>query len=273
MLSPAKLNLSLRVISKRPDGFHEIDTLMVKLPGLADEITIEPAESFSFTCSDPSLPTDSSNLVVKAAEALSHHTSQPIPFHIHLTKIIPHGAGLGGGSSNAATTLLGLNERLPSPIPHDKLHQIAAQLGSDIPFFLYDSLAARCTGRGEIITPAPAPPPLPVILFKPAFSVSTPDAYRNCLDAKPLPGIRYDAKTFADIPFVNDLEKAVFSKHRYLAELKAWLIDRRDTRLALMSGSGSTVFAILRDPARAESLIATANKYFDPNLWSWHGTL
>ena len=120
MISPAKLNLSLRLLGKRPDGFHEIDTLMVKLPGLADEITISPAKSFSFTCDDSCLSTDSSNLVVKAAEALSAESGEELSFHIHLEKRIPQGAGLGGGSSNAATTLLALNGQLEEPLPAGK---------------------------------------------------------------------------------------------------------------------------------------------------------
>lgn len=272
MFSPAKINLSLSILSKRPDNFHEIDTLMVKLPGLADEITFTPARHFSFSCSDPSLPTDSSNLVVKAAEALTKISGQNLNFHIHLTKNIPHGAGLGGGSSNAAITLLTLNQQLDSPLPTDQLHSIATVLGSDIPFFLYDG-AATCTGRGEIIYAAPAPPPLPIVLFKPDFSVSTPDAYKNCLDAKPLPGIRYEPQKYAEHIFVNDLEKSVFAKHRYLAELKNWLLNRRDTRVALMSGSGSTMFVVLREGANPNALIQTAHKYFDPNLWAWSGTL
>lgn len=272
MLSPAKLNLSLRLLNKRPDGFHEIDTYMVKLPGLADEITITPAETFSFTCDDPSLPTDSSNLVVKAVEALSKISGEDLPFQIHLKKIIPHGAGLGGGSSNAATTLLALNTQLTSPLPPEKLHEIAAELGSDIPFFLYDS-AARCTGRGEIIEAAPAPPPYRVILFKPAFSVSTADAYSNCLEAKPLPGIRHTPQRYGETTFINDLENTVFQKHRYLAELKYWLLQRRDTKVALMSGSGSTIFTLLQKNGRPDALIDSALKYFDKNLWTWQGTL
>jgi 4-diphosphocytidyl-2-C-methyl-D-erythritol kinase len=272
MLSPAKINLSLRILGKRPDGFHEIDTVMAKLPGLADEITITPAAEFSFTCSDPSLPVDGRNLVVKATTALSEKSGQPLPFHIHLEKRIPHGAGLGGGSSNAATTLLALNGQLDSPLSADELHALAAALGSDAPFFLYAG-AARCTGRGEIITAAPAPPSHPLILFKPAFSVSTPDAYRNCLDAESLPGIPYGLQNFAGLTLVNDLEKPVFAKHRYLAELKDWLLKRRDTKTALMSGSGSTMFAILHPKANPEALIETAHRYFDENLWTWHGSL
>ncbi len=272
MLSPAKLNLSLRVLNKRPDGFHEIDTLMVKLPGLADEITIVPAERFSFTCDDPSLPTDSSNLVVKAVELLSARSGQPLHYHIHLAKRIPHGAGLGGGSSNAATTLLALNSQLESPFSARELHPLAASLGSDVPFFLYAG-AARCTGRGEIVTAAPNPQHLPIALFKPQFSVPTPDAYRDCLEAKPLPGIRYDAHKYASLELVNDLEKPVFAKHRYLPELKHWLLRRRETRSVLMSGSGSTLFAILHPKAVPQELVDHTRQQFDPNLWTWSGTL
>lgn len=272
MLSPAKLNLSLKLLHKRPDGFHELDTYMVRLPGLTDEITITPATQFSFSCDDPSLPTNSSNLVVKAVEKLTAASNRELPCHIHLAKKIPHGAGLGGGSSNAATTLLALNARLPSPLSPENLHTIAAQLGSDVPFFLYDT-AARCTGRGELIQPAPSPPPYKVVLFKPAFSVSTTDAYRNCLAAKPLPGIRSSPQTCGQTSLVNDLENAVFQKHRYLAELKRWLLQRRDTKAALMSGSGSTIFALLQKNGRPDTLINSALKSFDPNLWTWHGTL
>jgi 4-diphosphocytidyl-2-C-methyl-D-erythritol kinase len=272
MLSPAKINLSLRILGKRPDGFHEIDTLMAKLPGLADEIIITPADHFSFTCSDPTLPTDSRNLVVRATEALAEKSGQSLPFHIHLDKRIPHGAGLGGGSSNAATTLLALKRQLETPLHADELHALAAALGSDVPFFLYAG-AARCTGRGEIITAAPQPPPLPIVLFKPAFSVPTPDAYRHCLEAEPLPSIRYEAQNHGGLTWINDLEKPVFAKHRYLAEFKDWLLNGSDTQAALMSGSGSTLFAILRPGANPEALIANAHRYFDETLWTWHGTL
>lgn len=272
MLSPAKLNLSLNILSKRPDGFHEIDTHMVKLPGLSDELTITPAATFSFTCDDASLPLDSGNLVVKAVEALSKISGEELNYQIHLEKRIPHGAGLGGGSSNAATTLLALNSQLTTPLPPEELHNLAAELGSDIPFFLYEG-AARCTGKGEIIEPLPAPPDVQVVLFKPDFSVPTKDAYENCQDAEAIPGVRFTKQRYAGLDLENDLEKAVFAKHRYLAELKDWLLHRRDTKTALMSGSGSTVFALLHEKGRPENLISSAHKYFDPNLWAWHGRL
>jgi len=266
--APAKLNLSLRLLGKREDGFHAIDTLMVKLPGLADTLTITEADSFSFECHAPGVPTDETNLVVKAARAFEAALGSPLKVKIALEKKIPHGAGLAGGSSDAATTLLGLNDWHGSPLDLEKLSEIAAMLGSDIPFFLYPG-AARCTGRGEIIQQVDSPPPFPVILLKPTFGVSTPDAYKRWKDSAELPKIRYDAQQVDGITLVNDLERPVFQKHRFLAELKQWLLSRREVRAALMSGSGSTVFAILHSVEDADAVIQAALDRMDPTLWSW----
>src|SRR5262249_1850957 len=133
----AKINLSLRILGKRPDGFHEIDTLIAPVE-LADEVMVESAASFSFTCSDGSLPTDDSNLAARAARLFGERIGRPMLVHIHLEKKIPHGAGLGGGSSDAAAVLLALNERANDALSPADLHALAAQLGSDVPFFLYD---------------------------------------------------------------------------------------------------------------------------------------
>lgn len=268
--APAKLNLSLRVLTRRDDGFHEIDTLMVKLPGLADEIEFREATEFSFDCDAPGVPTDDENLVVKAAKAYERATEIPCRCAISLKKTIPHGAGLGGGSSDAAITLLGLNRLHDFKLSVEKLHELAASLGSDIPFFL-TSGASRCTGRGEIITPAPTPPALSVLLLKPSFGVETPDAYRRWQNSRELPGILYASQEIQGGPLTNDLERPVFEKHRFLAELKQWLLERRETAAALMSGSGSTVFAVLRDGADAQALAAAARAEIDPGLWSWAG--
>jgi 4-diphosphocytidyl-2-C-methyl-D-erythritol kinase len=268
--APAKLNLSLRVLAKRADGFHEIDTLMVKLPGLADEIEFREADEFSFECDAPGVPADDENLVVKAAKAYERATGAPCRCAISLKKTIPHGAGLGGGSSDAAITLLGLNRLHNFKLGVEKLHELAASLGSDIPFFL-SSGASRCTGRGEIIMPAPTPPTLSVLLLKPSFGVETPDAYRRWQDSRELPGILYAPQEIQGVTLVNDLERPVFEKHRFLAVLKQWLLERRETAAALMSGSGSTVFAVLRDGADAQALTAAARAEIDPGLWSWAG--
>ncbi len=269
--APAKLNLSLRVLGKRDDGFHEIDSLMVKLPGLADVIEFSEADQFAFTCDQPDVPDDDRNLVVKAVRAFEAVSKITCRYSISLKKIIPHGAGLGGGSSDAATTLLGLNQLHGSPFSPERIHEVAADLGSDIPFFLSTG-AARCMGRGEKIQQVPSPPALPVVLLKPSFGVETPDAYKRWLTSREIPGVRYAEQQLTGISLVNDLERPVFQKHRFLAELKEWLLDREETSAALMSGSGSTVFAVLKKIGAAETLISAARVELDPHLWSWVGT-
>jgi len=268
--APAKLNLSLRVLACRDDGFHEIDTLMVKLPGLADELKFRAAAEFSFACDDSSVPSDDRNLVVKAARAYEAAAGICCQCSISLKKSIPHGAGLGGGSSDAAMTLLGINQLHDYRLGVDDLHQLAASLGSDIPFFLTTG-ASRCTGRGDKIEPVPSPPALPILLLKPSFSVATPSAYLRWKPSLELPGIHYTAQEIYGTRLVNDLERPVFEKHRFLAELKQWLLDRRETAAALMSGSGSTVFAVLNNLADADTLKSAARAELDPGLWSWAG--
>ncbi len=268
--APAKLNLSLKVLFKREDGFHEIDTLMVKLPGLADRLDFAEAAEFSFKCDAPDVPGDAANLVVKAVRAYEEEAEVVCNCSILLRKNIPHGAGLGGGSSDAAATLLGLNQIHNHRLGVSILNKLAAELGSDIPFFLTAG-AARCTGRGEKIEPVPSPPHLPVLLLKPQFSVPTPDAYKRFNQSLEVPGISYESQEIQGIALVNDLERPVFGKHRFLAELKDWLLARSETTAALMCGSGSTVFALLRDPAEAASLAAAARAELDPGLWHWSG--
>lgn len=268
--APAKLNLSLRVLGKRDDGFHELDTLMVKLPGLSDQLDFVESGSFTFHCDEPAVPSDAMNLVVKAVRAFETATGTPCNFSVTLKKSIPHGAGLGGGSSDAASTLMGLNQLHGNPLKTEQLRQIAASLGSDVPFFLAPG-AARCTGRGETITPAPAPDPLPVLLLKPWFGVATADAYSRWADSRLLPGIACSAQKVGNWDLVNDLERPVFEKHRFLAELKEWLLARDETSAALLAGSGSTVFAVLRADADPAALAKCARHEMDPGLWSWFG--
>jgi 4-diphosphocytidyl-2-C-methyl-D-erythritol kinase len=264
--APAKVNLSLRVLGKRDDGFHEIDTLMVKIPSLADQLEFRDATEFKFSCDDPSVPSDERNLVVQALRAYEAAAGITVRHEIFLRKSIPHGAGLGGGSSDAACTLLGLNRLHNFRLNVETLHQLAASLGSDIPFFL-SAGASRCTGRGEIIQAVPSPPPFKILLLKPAFSVPTPDAYGRFQHAVEIPGISYAPQIVGGIPIVNDLERPVFGKHRFLAELKQWLLQRHETQAVLMSGSGSTLFAILHDGADAENLARSARHEIDPHLW------
>ena len=210
--APAKLNLSLRILGKRDDGFHEIDTLMVKIQSLTDEIEFQEAKKFSFVCDDFSVPSDERNLVVKAVRAYENAAKVECKWAISLKKRIPHGAGLGGGSSDAAATLLGMNRIYDSKLSEESLGTLGASLGSDVSFFLMDG-PARCVGRGEKILPAPPISPLRVLLLKPCFEVATPDAYQRWESSLEIPGISYAPQNFAGINLINDLERPVFGKH------------------------------------------------------------
>ncbi len=270
--APAKINLSLKVCGKREDGFHEIETLMVSI-SLRDELTIEPAEveGVALTCSDASIPSDDTNLVVRAAKLFFARTGLAPRVKINLLKRIPHGAGLGGGSSDAAATLLGLNDLFDTHFKTDALAGMAAELGSDIPFFIHRS-AALCRGRGELISPVQFPQRLPLLLLKPPFGVPTPWAYTQWRDSVELPGIPYASQKFSWGELTNDLERPVFQKYIFLAVLKRWLLAQPETVGALMSGSGSTCFAVLRDASDAVSLAGKAAAEFESSLWTWAGT-
>jgi 4-diphosphocytidyl-2-C-methyl-D-erythritol kinase len=268
--APAKLNLSLRVLGRRDDGFHEIESLMLRLPKLADELEFSEAAKFSFSCDDPTVPGDEGNLVIKALRAYEAAAQIECRFAIHLKKSIPHGAGLGGGSSDAAATLLALDQLHDDKLGTSRLIELAAGIGSDVPFFLGDA-AVRVSGRGERLESVEPPPALPVLLLKPSFGVPTPEAYRHWLDSVEIPGIRYAPQIIDGLELVNDLERPVFAKHRFLAELKQWLLRREEVRAALLCGSGSTIFAVLHTGVDAAQLARCARHELDPALWHWAG--
>lgn len=270
LFCPAKINVNLRVLSKRADGFHEVETTMVRLPRLADVLRLEVAEEWSFSCSDMSLPLDERNLVVRAAQAWGEAAGRELGFSVELMKRIPHGAGLGGGSSNAAMTLRGLNELGGNVLEEAKLLEIAADLGSDVPFFL-GSGVMRCTGRGEKLEEVGAPGALPIVLLKPRFGVATAGAYQAWEGSRELPGISYAEQKQDWGVMVNDLERPVFEKHLFLAEMKRWLQGRREVQAAVMSGSGSTMIALMKSLDHAKNLIRLAKKELDPSLWAWLG--
>jgi 4-diphosphocytidyl-2-C-methyl-D-erythritol kinase len=264
--APAKINLSFRVLNRRADGFHEIETLMTPV-SLYDEIALQPNEAgLRFHCDDPALLSD--NLVVRAAELFFQRNKTKPAVDIALKKSIPHGAGLGGGSSDAATTLLGLNELFQAGFSDEELSELAAQLGSDVPFFIHQS-AARCRGRGECVTTTELVAGLHLLLIKPEFSVPTPWAYSRWLESRELPGISYAPQEFGGMQFVNDLERPVFEKFVFLAEMKTWLQQQPEVGVAIMSGSGSTVFAVLKDAANSETLTQRALAELDPRLWTY----
>jgi 4-diphosphocytidyl-2-C-methyl-D-erythritol kinase len=269
VLAPAKINLSLKILGRRNDGFHELDTLIAPI-SLYDEIRIDKRRSgkgIEFRCDDRSVPEGDDNLAVRAAKAFFETTRIDPAVSIKLKKKIPHGAGLGGGSSDAASVLLALNDLFETRLSREALAEMAEPLGSDVPFFLFQS-AAVCKGHGEIVMPVKLQRQFSILLLKPAFAVSTAWAYSRWQHSREIPGIRYEAQEFAGQTFVNDLERPVFEKFVFLAQLKMWLLGQSEVGAGLMSGSGSTMFAVMRENADADSVATRAKAPLDPELWT-----
>ncbi len=266
--APAKVNLSLKVVRRREDGFHEIETRMAPL-SLSDTLEFEAQSSggLHFTCSDSTLPRDESNLVVRAVRELEQASGRSFHLSIHLEKRIPHGAGLAGGSSDAAATLRSVNELFLLGLSHERLCEMAATLGSDIPFFLFESVC-DCRGRGEDVKPIAFDPILNLLLIKPRFGIPTPWAYQQWKDSRELPGAAYAPQAQSWGTLENSLERPVFEKYLFLADLKSWLLARTEVEAALMSGSGSTTFAILKPERDSTDLEAALRAEFGHETWT-----
>jgi 4-diphosphocytidyl-2-C-methyl-D-erythritol kinase len=238
--APAKINLYLHILGKRPDGFHELETLMVPI-SLGDTLDIElGGPGIEFTCSDVALADAKENLAVKAAHLFFNEFKLSAGVRIHLEKVVPVGAGLGGGSSDAAAVLLALRKLTRTSCSDAKLAELAGRLGSDVPFFIHGRTAI-CRGRGEIIQPVTLQEKLQGLLVHPGFGVSTPWAYKTYAQ-NPQPGEA--GRAFAGFPLRNDLEPPAFSKYLWLPTVKAWFRRQPEVLDALMSGSGSSVFAL-----------------------------
>ena len=266
--APAKVNLELRVHGRRADGFHDIETLIVPI-SLADEITVETSleGAIRISCDDPSVPGGRNNLAIAAAHEFSRHTGLQFGARIEIRKRIPVGAGLGGGSSNAAAVLIALDTIFETHLGVEGLEVIAARLGSDVPFFIR-GLPAICRGRGEIIQPFDVPESLRLLLLKPPFVVETPWAYKAWAASHWLPGGLEDEQDLGWIKIFNSLERPVFEKFLVLPVMKDWLRQQPEVRAAAMSGSGSTVFAVLRENVGGHSLEERVKARFGDTLWT-----
>lgn len=249
----AKINLSLRVLGKREDGYHELDTIFQTV-SLRDTIRISATENseIAFSCDDRSLPTDSHNLVVRAATALRDRANPKKGARIRLEKRIPAHAGLGGGSSDAAATLIGLRRLWELKLTRQELNELAANLGADVPFFLHGG-TARGTGIGDRIEPLEDAPETFLLIVKPNANVSTADAYK-AFDERTLTSSnsktilsRSDAKEFFDNQHLaspqNDFEPVVFAMAPEIERAKDALV-RAAAPAAMLAGSGSAVFGI-----------------------------
>ena len=254
----------LYFLGQRPDGFHEIDTLMIRT-SLCDRLTLETTSdinSLQFHCSDANLPVDANNLVIKAVHLFRQVTGINEGLKIFLEKKIPSGGGLGGGSSDAAFTLQGLNE-LFHILSREKLLALAAQLGSDVPFFLGEPMA-RCQGRGEKLSPLSSLKDLPkrAVLINPGFGVPTAWAYQTYrqLSASEKKGEIEGKFPWGEMR--NDLEPAVFKKYLLLPQIKTWLKHQKGVFAAIMSGSGSTLFGLLNEECNFSKLELEFKKEF-----------
>lgn len=243
----AKVNRSLVVLGRRPDGYHELDTVFQAV-GLTDRLSFEESESLTLEVDDPSIPAGAENLVLRAARALADEAGVRPRAAITLEKRIPAGGGLGGGSSDAAVALLGLCALWRLDVSIGTLAAIGAALGSDVPYFLFGG-TARGLGRGERIEPLPDPPPRGAVLVMPPFPVATAQVFLR-LGAPPWDGAGVNGHDSAGVPDRNDLEpvaEALFPALRAVREA----LGRAGATQARLSGSGSTVFGIYPDMTAA----------------------
>jgi 4-diphosphocytidyl-2-C-methyl-D-erythritol kinase len=278
--SPCKVNLLLNILGRRADGFHELETVMHPVR-LDDELAFSQlGDQIELTCNDARLPTDSRNLVYRAAELFLRTAKLKQGIRMHLEKRIPLAAGLGGGSANAATTLLGLNEMFGNPLALGTLSSLAASLGSDVPFFLQDK-PALATGRGEIIESLDFPSPLKgtaLLLVHPGFGIASAWAYQQLRRfpsvvngragrARELIALlREGDLKGAGKQFYNSLEAPALEKYPLLAIFQDFFHENAALG-TLMSGSGSTTFAIFDGPQAATEVSEKFKAKFGTTHW------
>ena len=262
VFAPAKVNVILRILDRRPDGFHNLWSVMQAVV-LDDEVQIRlraDRQDIQLRCDATDLAADQSNLVYRAAAAVLARAQQSVGLDIGLRKRIPMGAGLGGGSSDAAATIIGLNCLLQLKWSPAQMAEVGQSLGSDVPFFLF-SPAACVTGRGEAVRPVVIEGARWVVLVNPGFGVDTKWAYQELAatrtSVRPLSKAQQELDRQSRMSWVqliaaaeNDFEAPVFAAHGKLREIKQSLQDH-GAEIALLSGSGATVFGVFTDEARA----------------------
>jgi 4-diphosphocytidyl-2-C-methyl-D-erythritol kinase len=241
LASPAKVNLFLRILRRRSDGYHELASLFQTI-ALCDTLQVAFSDSDKLDCNDRTLPTGPSNLIWKAVNLFREKTGRQFCLRMFLDKRIPVKAGLGGGSSNAATALWAINTLLGNPVAQSEILQWAGEIGSDVPFFLSHG-TAYCTGRGEIVQPIPLISPQSVSIFKPRGGLSTPQVYNN-LNVDSLlqrsPEVSLQAFLNGSPEYYNDLELPAFKLMPTLLSLKKNLVESGFDHV-LLAGSGAAL--------------------------------
>jgi 4-diphosphocytidyl-2-C-methyl-D-erythritol kinase len=262
--SCCKINLGLEVLGKRADGYHDLNTLFFRLDNPFDVFTVTRSDAYELVISGSSIASDSSNLVTKAFQRCSDFAGIGLPkVKIELQKRVPHGAGLGGGSADAAKAIEIFSELVVELAPEVKM-QIASSLGADVPFFLLSGNAAVASGKGDVLEPAAIDSKYPIVIVKPTdISIPTADAYKalQLTDRTPtnfIEAISAPLSTWRDT-ITNDFEAAAFEWHPMLKQLKQQLYDNR-AEFALMSGSGSSLFGVYTDSEIAEKAVEEFQK-------------
>lgn len=254
---PAKVNLYLKVVGRRPDGYHDLLTVMQPL-SLADELVVTLAgDTITLECNRPELPVDQGNLAVRAALAFQEATAQTFGVRLKLTKHIPLAAGLGGGSSDAAGVLKALNRLRGQPLAGSQLHALARRLGADVPFFLLDG-PALAQGIGDRLSPMTLPATW-LVLVNPGFPVSTAWVYASLQPPFAPPDEGLLDRMAREQPanwLHNDLEAVTLGRYPALSDLKQGLVAEGALG-ALMSGSGPTVFGLFTDAEAARRAAAS----------------
>ncbi len=262
VFAPAKINVVLRILDRRPDGFHNLWSIMQTV-ALEDEVCIKicaDRQDIHLRCDAAQLAADQSNLVYRAAAEVLARARQSIGLDIELRKRIPMGAGLGGGSSDAAATIIGLNRLLRLEWSPTQMADAGQSLGSDVPFFLF-APSAFVTGRGETVRPVVVEGGRWVVLVNPGFGVNTKWAYQELAATRsavtPLSPVQQNLDRQSQVSWAqliaaaeNDFEAPVFAAHEKLREIKRSL-QNYGAEIALLSGSGATVFGVFANEARA----------------------
>ncbi len=261
-LCPAKVNLYLKVLARRQDGYHDLVTVMQPLT-LADELRLTPGQGLTLECRHPGVPSGPDNLVWRAAEKFGAATGQVPQVHIELVKKIPVAAGLGGGSSDAAGTLLALNELTGNPLDGATLHELAAELGADVPFFLRPGPAVG-RGIGTILSSLDLPPYW-YVLLNPGLAISTSWVYGQLdLDALAKTGALLPTAWDGEHPenwVANDLETVTLNRYPELRELLTGL-SKAGARAQGMSGSGPTLFGLFHEAEAARAAALQLRQHF-----------
>ena len=266
--SPAKINLGLNVIKKRDDGYHNLETIFIPLL-LSDKITFSKSNEFSFRTDSDLLNQLNDNLIIKAIRLLEDFTDRKFVQDIFVEKIIPIGGGLGGGSSNAATTLKTINKLFNLGLSYQELSKFAIELGSDVPYFL-NPVPSYAESRGELLYPLNIEIPYPILIINPRINIDTAWAFKKIKPSKPIKNLREifqqglpDFNTLKT-NIKNDFEEVVFREYPELKQTKDELYNQ-GAEYALMSGTGSTIYGIFSNLQKAY----WAEEYFKQNYFTF----